>query len=128
MKFDMAAQLIRANPLVREDAGRVAVERGPLVYCMESPDQPPLNSLFDSELTAPADAFHEEFRGDLLDGVVVLRHRGVVAGKPLADEPLYQVAAGVARPPAKPVELTFIPYYAWANRGLTSMEVWVPLR
>jgi hypothetical protein len=128
VKFDMTPQLIRANPLVREDAGRVAIERGPLVYCIESPDQPPLVSLFDAELAAPADTFREEFRADLLDGVIVLVHRGVVADKPLADEPLYQVASGVSRPPAKPVELNFIPYYAWANRGLTSMEVWVPLR
>jgi len=127
VKFDMAAQLVRANPLVREDAGRVAVQRGPVVYCIESPDQPALSSLFDIELASPAEAFREEFRRDLLGGVTVLRHRGVVAEKPLADEPLYQAVAKAARSPVKPVELTLIPYYAWANRGLTSMEVWIPL-
>jgi len=127
VKFDMTAQMLRANPLVREDAGRVAVERGPLVYCIESPDQPGLTSLFDMELTSPAEAFREEFRGDMLGGVTVLRHRGVVAEKPLADEPLYRVAAQEGRTPVKPLDLTLIPYYAWANRGLTAMEVWIPL-
>jgi hypothetical protein len=127
VKFGMAAQLVRANPLVRENAGRVAVQRGPVVYCIESPDQPVLSSLFDAELASPAEAFREEFRGDLLGGVTVLRHRGVVAEKPLAEQPLYRVAAETAHLPVKPVELTFIPYYAWANRGQTSMEVWVPL-
>ena len=84
------------------------------------------NSLFDVELTAPAEAFREEFRRDLLGGVTVLRHRGVVAEKPLADEPLYRAAE--VRSPVKPVELMLIPYYAWANRGVTSMEVWIPLQ
>jgi DUF1680 family protein len=123
----MTAQLVRANRLVREDAGRVAVQRGPVVYCMESPDQPALSSLFDVELASPAEAFREEFRRDLLGGVTVLRHRGVVAEKPLADEPLYRAATAAAGLPGKPVELTLIPYYAWANRGVTSMEVWIPL-
>jgi hypothetical protein len=127
IKFDMTAQLVRANRLVREDAGRVAVQRGPVVYCMESPDQPALSSLFDVELASPAEAFREEFRRDLLGGVTVLRHRGVVAEKPLADEPLYRAATAAAGLPGKPVELTLIPYYAWANRGVTSMEVWIPL-
>jgi len=127
IKFDMTAQMVRANPLVREDAGRVAVERGPVVYCLESPDQPGLSSLFDVELTSPAEASREEYRPDMLGGVTVLRHHGVVSEKPLADEPLYRIAAEAGRMPVKPVELTLIPYYAWANRGLTSMEVWIPL-
>jgi DUF1680 family protein len=127
VNFDMAAQMVRANPLVREDAGRVAVERGPVVDCIESPDQAALISLFDAELASPTEAFREEYRQDLLGGVTVLRHAGVVAAKPLADEPLYQVAAETGHLPVKPVELMMIPYYAWANRGLTSMEVWIPL-
>ena len=127
VKFDMAARLTRANPLVREDVGRVAVERGPLVYCLESADQPGIGSLFDAEMTTLAAPFSENFDGDLLGGVLVLRHKGAVAEKPFEDGPLYQVAAKAVRPPFKPAELSFIPYYAWANRGLTSMEVWVPV-
>ncbi len=126
VKFDMTARMIRANPLVREDAGRVAVQRGPLVYCLESADQAGLGSLFDAELTGTFEPFREKFEGDLLNGVVELRHTGAVAEKLFEDEPLYQASAPSARP-FKPAELTFIPYYAWANRGMSSMEVWVPV-
>ena len=105
------------------------VMRGPLIYCLESPDQQAVSvSLFDMELTRPAEPFKQEFRRDLLDGVMVLQHTGRAAEKPLENEPLYQIAAKVSRSATKPIELTFIPYYAWANRGLTSMEVWVPLK
>jgi len=124
--FDMSAQMLRANPLVREDTGRVAVQRGPIVYCIESPDQTPGVPLFDMALADTREAFREEFRSGLLDGVIVLRHRGAAAQKPLEDEPLYQAVAQPSRAATKPIELTFIPYYAWANRGMTSMEVWVP--
>jgi DUF1680 family protein len=127
VKFDMTPQLVRANPLVRENAGRVAIQRGPLVYCIESPDQPTPGSVFDLELARLASPFRAEFRPDLLGGVLVLRHPGAVAETPLEDEPLYQTAARTALPAFKPTELTLIPYYAWANRGLTSMEVWIPL-
>jgi|SRR5579864_2843217 len=127
LKLDMTPQLLRANPLVREDAGRVAVERGPVVYCIESPDQPVGASLFDMELAQASQSFYQEFRRDLLDGVMVLRHAGLAAERPLEDGPLYQPASQTSRPPMKAIELKFIPYYAWANRGLTAMEVWIPL-
>lgn len=125
-RFDMTPRLTRANPLVREDTGRVAIERGPLVYCLESTDQPGVGSLFDAALANLSEPFGENFKDDLLGGVLVLRHKGAVAEKPLEEEPLYQVAGSGLRPSFKPTELSFIPYYAWANRGLTSMEVWVP--
>src|SRR5205814_3862948 len=111
----------RANPLVREDVGRLAVERGPLVYCLEQIDQPG-HSLFDLSL-APGE-FETELRGDLLGGVVVLRHPGVVSRHSLADEPLYQPAAARQAEDGAAVTLTFIPYYAWANREPQPMVVW----
>ncbi len=127
--FDMEPRLTRANTLVREDAGRVAVERGPLVYCLEQADQPKNTRLFDESITLGQGGrgFTEEFRRDLLDGVAVLKHSGTAAGKSLDDEPLY-TALEAPKPRSQPVTLTFIPYYAWANRGQDSMEVWVPLQ
>jgi DUF1680 family protein len=121
--FDMAPRLTQSNPLVRENGGKVAVERGPLVYCLEQPDNPvPVR---DVSLALPGE-FKLEKRADLLDGVTVLRHAGSVGAKPLAEEPLYRVfrPAGAG----KPLELTLIPYYAWANRGIDAMEVWIPAR
>jgi DUF1680 family protein len=126
VKFDMTPQLIRANPLVREDAGRVAIQRGPLVYSMESADQPGLGSLFDAELAEPAEPFREEFRAGLLGGITLLRHKGRVVEEPLDEEPLYEAAAKAARA-YEPAELVFVPYYSWANRGQGAMEVWIPV-
>ncbi len=127
LKFDMTPRLISANPLVREDTARVALQRGPVVYCLESADQPGLGSLFDAELNDSSEPFRAKFESDLLGGVVVLRHYGAVAEKPFEDGPLYQTSTALLRPPFKPAELTFVPYYAWANRGMGAMEVWVPL-
>jgi hypothetical protein len=76
-------------------------------------------------LTAPAEAFREEFRRDLLGGVTVLRHRGVVAEKPLADEPLYRAAE--VRSPVKPrADVDCL--LRVGQSGVTSMEVWIPLQ
>jgi DUF1680 family protein len=125
--LDMEPRLTAANALVREDTGRVAVERGPLVYCLEKPDQPLSSSLFDESLTMDHAPFTEQFQKDLLDGVVVLKHPGLAAAKPLEDDPLYRDFGAPAQQSAKPVTLTFIPYYAWANRGQYEMEVWIPI-
>jgi DUF1680 family protein len=70
--------------------------------------------------------FKPEFRRDLLGGVLVLKHAGSYSEKPLSDEPLYQRLGLRQGPAAKAVELTLIPYYAWANRGPAKMEVWMP--
>ena len=128
LTFDMAPRLTASNPLVRENAGRVVVERGPLVYCLEKPDQPIAASLFDEflELT-PSARFTERTRPDLLGGIVVLEHLGATASKPLEDDPLYRDLAAASHPREQPVQLTFIPYYAWANRGQFEMEVWIPV-
>jgi DUF1680 family protein len=127
--LDMTPRLIASNPRLRENAGRLAVERGPLVYCLEQADQAGLASLFDVSLLVggePGKEFSEEFRPDLLGGILVLRHKGIATLKPLSEEPLYQVFQGARQRPSREVTLTFIPYYAWANRGPDAMEVWIP--
>jgi len=123
--FPVAPRLVRANPLVRENAGRLAVERGPLVYCLEQPDQSGFN-LFDAALLLDGTAFVSAFQPDLLGGVVTLKHHGTVAGQPFSKEPLYRAYRDDHERPGKEVALTFIPYYAWENRGPSNMEVWVP--
>ncbi|HTT64685.1 MAG TPA: glycoside hydrolase family 127 protein [Bryobacteraceae bacterium] len=123
--FDMKPRLVRANPLVREDAGRVALERGPLVYCLERPDQLGFN-LFDASLLDDGTSFGSDYQPDLLGGVLVLKHRGSVVDRPFSSEPLYQPFGVKVDRPGRVVALTFIPYYAWANRGPSDMEVWIP--
>src|SRR4029077_5161128 len=130
LKFNMAPQVIEANIRVVDDYGGAAVQRGPLVYCREQLDQPDGVALYNVSLDLRQNAssqFHDEFQTDLLGGVVLLKHLGTASERPAsADKLYYRYAAGTA--PARPVELRFIPYYAWANRAATPMQVWTPVR
>ncbi|MGB7494571.1 MAG: beta-L-arabinofuranosidase domain-containing protein [Candidatus Acidiferrum sp.] len=124
--FDTTAQVLEANKRVVDDYGRAAVQRGPLVYCLEQLDQPEGVPLYDVslDLRPPTTSqFHQEFRPDLLGGIVVLKHIG--AANESSASKLYQryTATKIS---ASPIELTFIPYYAWANRAATPMQVWTP--
>ena len=124
----MTPQVIEANRRVVDDYGRVAVQRGPLVYCLEQLDQPQGISLYDVSLDLREDsssAFHVEFDKDLLGGIVVLRHAGAWAEKTSSDGKLYRKYTPTAAK-GRQVELKFIPYYAWANRAATPMQVWTP--
>jgi hypothetical protein len=129
LQLDVTPHLVAANPLVREDYGKVAVRRGPLLYCLEQMDQEDRASIFDVALSASAGpnwGFTSEFRPDILDGIVLLKHQGKVPAKPLSEEPLYRTMENTAPSEGKEVNLTFIPYYAWANRIPGAMEVWIP--
>jgi hypothetical protein len=128
LKFGMTPQVIEANRRVVDDYGRVAVQRGPLVYCLEQLDQPRGVSLYDVSLDLRQDsssAFHEEFDKELLGGIVVLKHAGALAEKTSSDGKLYRAYTPTV-PKGRQVELKFIPYYAWANRAATPMQVWTP--
>ena len=129
VKFGMTPQVIEASPRVVEDYGRVTVQRGPLVYCLEQLDQPEGVALVDVSLDLRQQSgsqFHEEFQRDLLGGIVVLKHTGAVSEKSGSRTALYHRYAADA-PKARQVELKFVPYYAWANRAATPMQVWTPI-
>src|SRR5256714_2326885 len=77
LQIDMHPQMVIANSRVVEDTGRVALQRGPLVYCMEEMDQPAGTRLVDTAIDGARGSqpgFQSEFKPDVLDGVVVLRH------------------------------------------------------
>lgn len=129
LKMAMPVQAVHANPRLRENLGSVAIQRGPLVYCLEGVDHPDL-SIFDLCLPLdaldPARGFTVKMEPDLLGGVVVLK-KEVLAYRPtLTEQPLYLNSA-FSRP-AAPAMVTMIPYYAWANRGTSTMQVWIPSR
>jgi hypothetical protein len=123
LTLDMAPRLVYANPRVPEDHGKAALQRGPIVYMLEQHDNPDA-SVFDVALDR-AMPIVAVFRPPLLGGVTVLTHRGLASPRPLDQAPLYSF-----RPPAlsRRVELTFVPYYAFHDRGPADMTVWVPLR
>jgi DUF1680 family protein len=129
LQMEMPAQVIQANPRVIDDAGRVAVQRGPLVYCLEELDQPHGVSLVNIALdlvNTPSENFQSELQTTLLGGVVVLRHVGRAYENDADARALYSGYSGV-QTESRQIPLTFIPYYAWANRQATSMQVWTPL-
>ncbi len=126
LHLDIATQLIAANPRISEDTGKAAVQRGPLVYCLEQPDQSA--RIPDLLLANPDAGFRSEFRQDLFGGVVVLKHQGAAYEQPLDREPLYETLLQARQRKMSAASLTFIPYYAWANREPSAMEVWVPLK
>jgi len=93
-----------------------------LIHAIEQPDQPAGVMLEDLRLD-PAAALRSEYCPDLLDGVTVLHAAGSVAPEP-ADTPYRRY--GVPGPQSRPIPLTLVPYYAWANRGPHAMRVWIP--
>lgn len=126
LRLDVHPELMTANPRVESDYGKVAIARGPLIYCLEQPDQGA--SVGDLAFTDVSADFQSDRRRDLLDGIVMLRHKGLAWTPTLTGMPLYASLAESQRRGTRPVELRFVPYYAWANRGQQAMEVWVPIR
>ncbi len=126
LAFDMRPELVTANPAVAEDTGRVAMQRGPVVYCMEGLDQTKGTDAraFPLYMANASGATHGEYKPDVLDGVMVLSHAG--AKRTESVDTLYALA-GAEKAPVEPAELKMIPYYAWDNREESSMQVWMPV-
>ena len=126
LSFDMTTHLLKANPAVNEDRGRVAFQRGPVVFCMEHLDQP--NQGDHKNLTGYrvdiAGNTASQFEPHLLDGVMVLDHPGYVSSSQVSS--LYYSAKMVEKPQESPTSVRLIPYYAWANRNSSAMQVWIP--
>jgi uncharacterized protein len=119
LDLSMPVQRIAANPNVKADQGLLAIQRGPIVYCLEQCDQPePLASLWlpaEAQLTAARDP-------GLLGGVVTITGEACAAPQLQWRRKLYQTAAAAER-----VALKAIPYYAWDNRQPGPMKVWLPI-
>jgi DUF1680 family protein len=113
VEFPMSVRRVVANGLVKDDAGKVALERGPIVYCAEWPDN---GGRVSNLVLADGDVLTAERRDDLLNGVTVIKTEAVA------------LSAGRGRNPVsrEKQELIAIPYYAWAHRGEGEMAVWLP--
>ncbi|HKO18666.1 MAG TPA: beta-L-arabinofuranosidase domain-containing protein [Acidobacteriaceae bacterium] len=128
LRFDMTTHLLKANPAVTEDRGRVAFQRGPLVFCMEHLDQADHSAGMNlaGYTVLPDPATTEYFEPALLDGVMVLTHPATIS-KSATDMALY-FPASTPKPPESATTVRLIPYYAWANRESASMQVWIPYK
>ncbi|GAI82178.1 unnamed protein product, partial [marine sediment metagenome] len=117
LSLSMPIELVRAHPEVREDIGCVAIQRGPLVYCLEQVDNKvPLHRIVLPEDTKLKACFEQ----DLLDGVVVI-HGDAVVDDSDWDAQLYRLA----KEQRKRFKVSAIPYYAWDNREPGEMRVWI---
>jgi uncharacterized protein len=120
LDLPMPVERIYSHPNVRADIGRVCLQRGPLVYCVEEADN---KGAAVDRIRLPRQAQVETGeRPDLFDGVVTVVAEGKEARAEDWDGALYR--------PAPPVStdqrLTAIPYYLWSNRGAGKMLVWIP--
>jgi DUF1680 family protein len=110
IEFPLVARQVTADSRVRENRGRVAIERGPIVYCAEWPEAPD-GRVLDLLLEATGE-LKPAFDESLFGGVTV------IAGQ----------ARRMAHPSLPPQTIRLIPYYLWANRGAGEMSVWLPTR
>jgi DUF1680 family protein len=124
LQMPMPARLIEANPLVEETRNQVAIQRGPIVYCLESPDLPKDVRVQDVAIRADA-KLSDRYDPSLLNGVTVID--ATLTAKPSGDwdGKLYRSRDG-----GRDREITarLIPYYAWSNRGASEMSVWLPVK
>ena len=110
LQLPMTIRRVLANPQVAANRGRVALERGPLVYCLEDVD----NGGQAANLILPdTEKLDSKYENDLLGGMVLLEGEGLVVDP---EDPTK----------TKPVPLVAIPYYAWNHREPGRMAVWLP--
>ncbi len=120
LSLPMTMRATASHPRLRENAGRIAFMRGPLVYCAEGADHPGTDVW--NIAVRPDATWKTEWRDDL-GGIVAANTEASGTGV-LSDVPLYfPIAQGEAG--AGIVSLTLIPYYAWANREPGPMEIWL---
>lgn len=99
LDMDMPVEIVAADPHVKENFGKRAIQRGPLVYCMEEIDNP---EYFDQIQLSPSTTFQTAFVSDILNGIKTIKTND------------------------RTQSATFIPYYAWDNRKAGKMRVWIP--
>ena len=108
INFPMEVRRIQANDNAEDDRGKVALERGPVVFCLEGKDQPD-NTVFDKYIL-DSTPIQSHFEKDLLNGVVVLEGNAKELQR---------------NGEVKDVRFRAIPYSTWNNRGGDQMEVWI---
>lgn len=120
LRLPMTVRRVYAHPRVRHAAGKVAIQRGPLVYCLEEAD----NGTELYNLSLPTNSRFSEIAGSgVLAGKVLLVAEGLRRPTSADDQPLY----GFDHPQTQVQKqtLTFIPWFSWANRGEGEMRIWV---
>ncbi len=124
LELPMEPRFILSHPMVAENHYRLAISRGPLIYCLEAIDNPGINLA--SAMIDQASPLESEFIADLLGGVARLYVSGFRGrSEPGWDHRLYREFHPEKKPyRGRPVVMTYIPYFAWANREKGAMSIW----
>jgi DUF1680 family protein len=119
----MRVRVLQSHPLVEETRNQVAVQRGPIVYCLESTDLEKGIGLQRVRIPSGIE-LKPRFEPKLLAGIAVLEGKAHMESEAVWDKELYRELRTNA---TQPIALRLIPYYAWCNRGPSEMSVWMPL-
>ena len=123
LRLPMEVRLVASHPRVQTNTGRVAIARGPLVYCLEAVDHPKAN--LDSLALSASSDLRARFDPDLLGGISVIGGQAEVVSNG-QHHALYSTFRGGGLNLERSTSLTAIPYFAWANRTPGAMRVWIP--
>ena len=112
LNLPMPIRRVEAHRKIKDNRGRTAIERGPIVYCFEGADNPKGVA----NLVLPVDVkLQAEYHGEKLGGVVMITGRGQI-----------RQARQDGKKVVEDIDVVAIPYYAWAHRGKNEMAVWIP--
>lgn len=120
LELPMEIEIIESHPKVKDNVGKVAIKRGPIVYCMEQVDNP----WGDPKYMEIADYNLKAEPSEILEGIVIIKGKGKIVDSRIWENNLYLPKEEVERN-KKEVEFITIPYYAWANREKGPMTVWI---
>lgn len=118
----MPVTFVEGNTQIEEVRNQVAVKRGPVVYCVETPDLPENTKITDVYLKSNA-PMKAKFKKDLLEGVTAIETT-LSLRTDNNDKTMYST---VSKPSFKSYKSQFVPYFAWSNRGIAGMTVFVPV-
>jgi DUF1680 family protein len=127
--FAMPPSLIEADSRVDSVRGCLAIQRGPIIYCLEEYDQAKGVNLLDVEID-PSIKLTERWQADLLGGLMTVQVSGFQPSRSARTEnELYHplAARNKKKLSLRKIKLTAIPYFAWGNRGIGPMRVWIPM-
>jgi DUF1680 family protein len=125
LELGMEPMFVISNPRIDATRGCLAIQRGPIVYCLEDIDQEIKGRLLDVEIDKN-EPLITKWEGDLLNGVMVVEAKGQFIDIEGWRGYLYQRITFPVQETTHPARLIAIPYYAWGNREIGGMRVWIP--
>jgi len=125
LDLQMDAVFVASNPRIDATRGCLAIQRGPIVYCLEDRDQEKRGQLLDVEIDNNQPLM-TNWKDNLLDGVMVVEASGQFIDSDSWHGHLYQPVSSSLPAVAQSTRLVAIPYYAWGNRKIGGMRVWIP--